>query len=165
MTFLAGQTGTAAAFNAAFSAITTLTARQTAQVDKTNSTFANLTGMAVTAAASTVYRLKARFLVTGANATHDVKFQFTLPAGATIEWSVYAGNTAITSNPVSIDIGTSTSSHARGTVAGTLTYIAEGVITIAGTAGTVQAQGAQNTTDAGTCSFLVGSTMSLEPWV
>lgn len=165
MTFLAGQTGTAAAFNAAFSAITTLTARQTAQVNRTDAVFTNLTGMAVTAAANTVYRFRARFLVTGANATHDVKFQMSMPAGATIEWSVYAGNTAIAANPMSIDIGSATTTHSRGTVAGTLTYVAEGVITIAGTAGTVQAQGAQVTADPGTCAFLVGSVMSLEPWV
>jgi hypothetical protein len=165
VTFLAGQTLTAAALNSAISAASTLKARQTAQVDKTNSSFANLTGLAVAVEANKVYRCKLRALVTGANVTHDVKFQVTLPAGATIEWSMYAGNTAITANPMSIDTGTTNGAHSRGTVAGTLTYVAEGVITTAGTAGTAQVQGAQNTTDAGTCSFLVGSTFSLEEWV
>lgn len=149
----------------ALSARLVMRARQTAQVDKTNNTFANLTGLSLAVAANKVYRLRGRFLVTGANTTHDVKFQFTLPAGATIEWSCYAGNTGTASNPMSIDIGTTTGAHSRVTVAGTLSYVVEGLITTAGTAGTAQVQGAQNTTDAGTCSFLVGSAFSLEEWV
>lgn len=165
MTFSAGQTLTAAGLNAAIAGVATLKARQTAQVDKTNNTFADLTGLSVQVEANKTYRVQGRLLVTGANTTHDVKFQLSMPSGATVQWSVYGGDTSITANPMSINLGSTSGSHARGTTASTLAMPFEGVITVAGTAGTVQMQGAQNTTDPGTLSFLVGSVMELEEWV
>lgn len=151
---------------AAITARLPIRARQTAPVPKTNNTLANLTGLSAPVAASTVYRLTARIVAAGSNTTHDIKIGITLPASATIEWSMYGGPTSLTTTTTTVDMGTTAATtHSRGTLSGQLTYLIEGVITVAGTAGTVQLQGAQNTTDAGTLTFEIGSTMSLEVWV
>lgn len=142
-------------------------ARSTAATTFTsNTTLANLTGLSCAMAANQVYKIRGCIKVSGANATHDLKIGVTLPAGATIVWACYAGNTSMTGQPVSIDMGTTTAtSHTRGTFAGGTTLLIEGFITVAGTAGTVQMQGAQNTSDGGTLSFDAGSEISLELWV
>lgn len=130
-----------------------------------NTTFADITGLSAAVAASSVYKVRGRLKVTGANTTHDLKVQWTLPAGATVEWSLYAITTSQTSNPVSVDMSSNTGSIARGTIAGTMTYVIDGFITVSGTAGTAQLQGAQNTSDPGTLSFDSGSEISLQLWV
>lgn len=132
----------------------------------TGTTFTNITGLSCAVAANQVYKLKGRLKVTGANTTHDLKLQMTLPAGASLEWSAYNGATGSVTNAInSIDTGSTSGTHARGTFNGTLTIPIEGFITTAGTAGTAQLQGAQNTSDAGTLSFDAGSEISLELWV
>jgi hypothetical protein len=131
-----------------------------------STTFGNITGLSCAVAANSVYKFRGRLKVTGANATHDLKLQMTLPAGASLEWSAYNGTAAaVTSAINSIDTGSTSGTHIRGTFLGTLTIPVEGFITTAGTAGTAQLQGAQNVSDAGTLSFDAGSEISLELWV
>lgn len=125
-------------------------------------TFGNIAGLSSPVATNTVYRMAGRLKVTGANATHDMKVQWSLPAGASVEWSVYGMTTAQTANPVSVDMGQGSGSHARGTLATTLTFLIEGTITTAGTAGTAQLQGSQNTSDAGALSFDAGCYFELQ---
>jgi hypothetical protein len=142
--------------------------RAKANVAKTfvsNTTFADITGLTVPVAANSVYKLRGRLQVTGANTTHDMKAQWSLPAGASVAWSCYGMTTSQTANPVSVDMGSSTSTHARGTLAGTLTFVLEGFITTGANAGDAVLQGAQNTSDAGTLSFDAGSEISLQLWV
>lgn len=130
-----------------------------------NTTFGSVNGLSAAVAANSVYRLRGRIIVTGANATHDVKAQFSLPAAATINWSMYGQGTGLTNAVGSWDQSSSTSSHIRGTFAGTLTYPIDGLITTLGTAGTVQFQAAQNTSDPGTLSIDAGSYFELQVWV
>jgi hypothetical protein len=138
----------------------------TATTFTSSTTFGNLTGLSAPVAANSVYRLRGRLKVTGGNTTHDLKLQMTLPAGASLEWSAYNGATGSVTNAInSIDTGSTSATHTRGTFAGTLTIPIEGFITTAGTAGTAQLQGAQNVSDAGTLSFDSGSEISLELWV
>lgn len=162
---LAAQAATTAANLALTTARVPIRARQTAQINRTNNTFVDLTGMSAPVAANKVYRLRGRAVCTGANTTHKVKFQFTLPSLATIDWSMYSGASSSTANPTTIDVGTTTGSHTRLSISGTLAYAFEGYITTGANAGTAQLQGGQSVTDAGTLSFLVGSGFSLEEWV
>ena len=137
----------------------------TATTFTSSTTFGNITGLSAPVAANSVYKFRGRLKITGANATHDFKNQWSLPASATVEWSSYGGITTITTQPNAIDMGSSTTTHARGAYAGAVTVLIEGFITTAGTAGTAQLQGAQNTSDGGTLSFDAGSEISLELWV
>lgn len=127
-----------------------------------NTSFGNVTGLSAAVAANQKYRLRGRIIVTGANATHDVKAQFSLPAAATINWSMYGQGTGLTNAIGSWDQGPSTGVHIRGTFAGTLTYPIDGLITTLGTAGTVQFQAAQNTSDPGALSIDAGSYFELQ---
>lgn len=130
-----------------------------------NTNFSDIPGLSVSGSANKIYRVWGRLLVTGASTTPDFKVQFSLPAGATIEWSVYGGNTGITANPVSVDMGQGTGSHARGTLNATLTVLFSGIITMSSTAGTIKLQGAQNVSDPTNVVFGVGSEMSIQEWV
>lgn len=132
-----------------------------------NTTFSDITGLSVSAGANKVYRLWGRISVTAANTTADYKIQIVLPAGATIDWSLYAGNTSLSTVSAStIDIGrTTATSHARGTIAGDVTGLFSGIITMSSTAGTIKLQGAQNTSDPSNVVFNVGSEMSIQEWV
>lgn len=152
---------------AALTARVPIRARSTTATTFTSSTtFANITGLSCAVAANQVYRFSGRLKVTGANTTHDLKLQMTLPAGASLEWSAYNGSAAaVTSAINSIDTGSTSGTHSRGTFAGTLTIPLAGFVTTGANAGTAQLQGAQNTSDGGTLSFDAGSEMSLELWV
>lgn len=131
-----------------------------------NTNFSDIPGLSVSAEASKVYRLWGRVLVSAANTTADFKLQIVLPSGATIEWSAYGGNTGMTANPTTVDVGgTSGTSHARGTINGGVTVLITGIITMSTTAGTIKLQGAQNTSDATNVVFGVGSEMSIQEWV
>lgn len=166
MAFASGQILTGAALQAALDAIQPIRARSTSPTTYTSTTtFGNVSGLSAAVAANQVYKLRGRLKITGANVTHDVKCQFTLPAGASIEWSLYAITTSQTANPVSVDMSSNSGSIARGTIGGTMTYVIDGFITTAGTAGTAQLQAAQNTSDAGTLSIDAGSEISLSLWV
>lgn len=141
-------------------------ARQTTQVVKNASiTFSDLTGLSAPVAANKRYRLRGRLIVQAADGVMDMKAQFTLPAGATIEWSMYAPGTTAASVETTIITDTSTTFHVRGTIAGTTTFRFEGWIVTAAAAGTAQAQGAQNTSTGGGLVFLANSEFSLEEWI
>lgn len=128
--------------------------------------FKNVTGLACAMAANQVYKLRGRIKVTGANTTHDIKMQMSLPASATVEWSAYNGAAGTVTNAINaIDTGSTGGIHIRGTFAGTLTIPIEGTITVAGTAGNAQLQAAQNVSDPGTLSVDAGSEMNLQLWV
>lgn len=149
-----------------FAARTLVKARATSPTTWISDTaFKNVAGLACAMSASQVYKLRGRLKITGANTTHDVKLQFTLPSGATIEWSVYAITASQTANPVSVDMSSNSGAIIRGTIAGTMTYEVEGFITVSTTAGNAQLQAAQNVSDPGTLSLDAGSEISVEPWV
>jgi hypothetical protein len=164
---VAGQKLRASQLNGWFDAATPLKARTTAATTFTSSTtYADITGLLLPVATNSVYKLDGWLRITGANATHDLKLQIVLPAGATIAWSAIGGNTAISAQPTTVDLGITTATNlgARGTFAGSTSILLTGFITTGATAGSVQLQGAQNTSDPGVLSFDAGSEMHLMLW-
>src|SRR6185369_14225897 len=78
----------------------------TATTFTSNTTFGNLTGLSAAVAANQVYKVRGRLKVTGANTTHDLKIQWSLPASATVEWSAAGGAAGSVTNAInSLDMG------------------------------------------------------------
>lgn len=84
-----------------------------------------------------------------ASGTADIKFAYTIPAGATMRWSIHGLNTAATGSTYATTTASGTAVAVGATGVGT-THPAflEGEITMGGTAGNLQLQAAQNTGDA-----------------
>lgn len=170
MTIATGARILASDIQAAFDALTArlpIRARCTSTLTKNASTaFSDIPGLSVSAAANKIYRLWGRQLVTATSVTPDFKLQIVLPAGATIDWSCYGGNTAMSATATTIDVGRTTSTtHSRGTISGDVTVLYSGIITMSSTAGTVKMQGAQNNSDPTNVVFGVGSEFAIEEWV
>lgn len=84
-------------------------------------------------------------------ATGDIKFAYTLPAGATMRWGLQgldiAAGTTFTAGSTTVS---GTALPVGGLAAGTVTMtVIDGEITMGGTAGNLQLQAAQNTADVG----------------
>lgn len=102
-----------------------------------------------------------------ASTTADIKFAFTIPAGATMEWGI---NGMATTGAAGVGDGTWLTATASGTAipvggsgVGTgMKAVMDGEITMGGTAGNLQLQWAQNTIDATNTSVHAGS--RLEVW-
>ena len=111
-------------------------------------------------ASSTTYRFVLTLLFnTGTSNTPDAKYRFTLPASATLTQSGMALTVAATTTATTYQIGeyraaTPTAEIAIGVLTTATQQVssvqAEGMIVVAGTAGTAQLQWAQNTTTGGT---------------
>lgn len=131
-----------------------------------DTTLADVTGMGVAVVASATYKIEGS-VVFDASATGDIKIAVTLPAGASIVASVIgpATNNA-NNNQTSMNIQaitTSGGSVAYGSAGGapmkSITF--QGTVTVAGTAGTVQVQMAQNAADGATATTIkAGSIIS-----
>lgn len=167
MTFLAGQTGTAAAFNSAITAVTPLTAYKTADETVTSSaTLQDDNELFVTVAANMTYIVTGYLYVSSTSATPDFKAAYTGPASATFTNSLWGQTTTASSTIGSIDVGVSTaigSAHGRGTFNGPVTLTIFGLLTVAGTAGTFRLQWAQNTSDPAGVTLKAGSWLKLTP--
>lgn len=102
-------------------------------------------------------------LVNAANATMDIKLQWSVPTGATMTWGGLGTNTNCTwaNAPVSGSPNaflTAGSIPSFGTLAGSTGYIFTGVVVADGThTGNVTLQWAQNTSDAGNLVLLANS--------
>jgi hypothetical protein len=100
-----------------------------------------------------------------ADVTPDIKFDITGPAGGDVRWSIYAQGTSVTSTVGSPDFGVQTgglgADISRGTINGTLSGIVMGYVTIGATAGAIQLNWAQNTTNANGVTLLEGSWIRL----
>lgn len=123
-------------------------------------------GLAIGASATEVWLVKYWLLVNAANATMDVKFGFTVPAACTMQFGTTAGLSSevpswgarnVAGAPQTIL--TASGNAVPGTAAGTIGIGLTGVVFGGGTAGTVQVQYAQNTSDAGNLSISKGSIM------
>lgn len=107
-------------------------------------------------AANTSYDFKIKMMYSSVSATPGIKFQFTVPAAATIFWHTlpyydgaayqhtWSGGPATTKTAL---LG-SGNTHATLTIAGTTGYMIEGIARCAGTAGNIQFQWAQNSATA-----------------
>jgi hypothetical protein len=138
---------------------TTLTADQAATQSST--TMQNVTALGFTANANTTYIFDAWIPVNDSNATADMKYTFTTPTSSTLSISTQYYSTA-TAN-IFCNITTSGTACANTTVNLAAHFIqARGVVSVAGTAGTVQFQFAQNTATA--ASFPIIKKGSVITW-
>lgn len=119
-------------------------------------------------AANEIWFFQAFLLVNAANATMDVKVGFSVPAAATMSWaaistfsSSLAGFTAFTAASTPTGVNSESQSELTATINGTVPAAYAGWAFIAGTAGNVTLQWAQNTADAGNLKLLKGSCLFL----
>jgi len=117
-----------------------------------NTTLANVTGMSFALAASTTYAFEA-CIVYNSGATPDFKGAFTVPSGASISYGVLRNNTGTTLTDINTSGGPWT---ADGSGANATAYV-KGFVTTSTTAGNLQLQAAQNTSDASDTKVLTGS--------
>jgi hypothetical protein len=123
----------------------------------------NVTNMAAAlpATAGTIFRWSSTIFY-DATTTADMKFAYTIPAGATMRWGVNALGPGGT-NPVYTAItgsGTAVSVGALGIASVTMALI-EGEVTMGGTSGNLQLQAAQNTSDASVTTIYTRSFMEV----
>lgn len=123
-----------------------------------SNTLQNDDALLFTAVANTVYRVR---LVIRYNSggTPDIKFAWSLPAGATIVRASVGYNTAATAT---LTISASSAAHVAGATGpgNDDIYVEDAIITVAGTAGACTVQWAQNTADASDTKVLEGSSLT-----
>ena len=124
-------------------------------VGNSNTTFTDITELAIAVAANTTYEIRA-FIQYSSNSTADIKIQFTLPAGATMD-VLGIGLTA--AEAITFFRNTGGSAALGGSVNGILYG---GTVTIGATAGTLQMQAAQNTSTAVSTLVEAGSYIGLQ---
>lgn len=123
------------------------------QIVNNSSTLVNVTDLSFTVAVNEIWHVQA-WLLCDSNGTADIKFGWTLPASATIFWGPIAGgdgtnieawhSTAISTSPVGL-VTTANDTYGSPASATIFGVALSGIVAVAGTAGTVQLQYAQNT--------------------
>ena len=111
--------------------------------------------------------------ITAVNATMDFKCNFTYPTGTTILWNAFASQSGspqsssgvIATGTTAVAVLTEASTLAFGTLGGTQSVMLHGTVFGATTAGNIQFQWAQNTSDANNLSLLAGSNLILDRFV
>lgn len=131
-----------------------------------NTTLQDITGLgvAIGASATEIWLVKYWLLVNFANATMDIKLGLTGPAGATARWGGNVGGSANISGFGALDVASTPvrprvfgESLALASLAGIGGIAAVAIVVGGGTAGNVQLQYAQNTSDAGALQVLKSS--------
>lgn len=133
-----------------------------------NTTLQSITGMAfdIGASATEIWLVEVFMELTAANTTMDSKFGFaTLPSGATLRLGGVAngangpayGVSAVGVTPGTLGVGTQ--AVPAGSASGTYGVLLVAKIYGGGTGGTVQLQGAQNTSDGGQLTAKAGSVL------
>jgi hypothetical protein len=140
-------------------------ARKTADQTKANATLANDTHLALAVSASSTYIVDL-FLIIDGSLAGDFKMGFTGPAGATMDWVIAAQGTGATgtNGNQSFAYQTLATTDNAGTIgaAAKLVICPTGTLVTSTTAGTLQLQWAQNTTDATVTTLFTGSWLRLE---
>jgi hypothetical protein len=160
-TWTVGQVLTAADVNSWF---VPLVAYKTANESVTSSTtLQNDDELFVSLAATAVYTLD-MFILFDGSSTGDIKWKFTFPAGVTFNLIDLHESTPTVNNNANMAIFNQTETHALGcNGAGTfLPIFHTGIVTTTGTAGTLQLQWAQNTSNATATRVIAGSYMRLQ---
>jgi len=127
-----------------------------------STTLTNVTGLAysIGSSATEIWLAEWWIIVTATSTTEDIKFGFTIPAGCTGYWSTAAQNGWTGANPTvtPFNLLSLATTMPLGTPAsGNVGYILNAVILGGGTAGAIQLQYAQNTSDAGSLTVKAGS--------
>lgn len=123
-------------------------------VGPSNTTFQNVTELVLTVVANAVYEFRC-YIQYSSNSTADIKVQFVLPSGATMD---YIGIGFTSAEAVSFFRGTGGSATLGGSMN---SFLFAGSVTTASTSGTVQMQAAQGTSTAVTTNVEVGSFIGL----
>lgn len=129
-----------------------------------NTTLQNLASLLVAVPGTTgaIFGFRGKVFYDSATAA-DIKFAFTIPAGATFQWGLLSTATNGTSPTFTSTTVSGTALAAVGLGVGTLSIATfEGEITMGATAGNLQMQAAQNTSDA--TQSTVGTRSSIEAW-
>lgn len=140
----------------------------TQNVGPSNTTLQNVTNMAIALPAINGAIYQFRGLVWyNSNATADIKFAFTMPAGgATMRWGIVALATGAASVTGDVNLSSITASGTSvsygGAAAADALAVIEGEITMGTVAGNLQLQAAQATSDASSTNILARS--RLESW-
>lgn len=121
----------------------------------------NVTNMVATLPTAGTFQFRCRMFY-DATTTADMKFAFTIPAGATMRWGASALGTGGT-NPIFSTVTASAAAISVGALGvGTVLYaILEGEVTMGGTGGDLQLQAAQNTSDASVTTVFERSFMEV----
>lgn len=130
-------------------------------VGPSNTVLANITGMSIPLPGTTgaIFQFEA-VAYYNSNTTADIKFAFTIPAGATMRW----GGTGLSTGAGSVSgdatfpsiTGSGTSAAFGGAAADAWAYF-QGEVTMGVTAGNLQLQAAQQTSDASATNVLARS--------
>jgi hypothetical protein len=144
----------------------TVVRRTSDSAAKTDNTLANDDTLLWAVAANEVWFFEGFLLVSAANATMDFKCSWTVPSGTTMSWGGVGGaanssaiggyqGTTLLSQPNSI--GGAASVYQAGTPTGTFGVSIAGIVVVSNTAGNVNLEWAQATTDAGELKLLTNS--------
>lgn len=130
-------------------------------VGPSNTVLQNLTNLAVPLPGITgaIYQFQAMVFY-NSNGTADIKFAFTIPAGATMRWGVHGLATTasgIVGDMTAGSISVSGNTVALGGAAADAMATFQGEVTMGATAGNLQMQAAQNTSDASTTNVMTRS--------
>jgi hypothetical protein len=132
-------------------AVAPLAAYKTADQSVTSSTvLVNDSNLFVSVLASATYWFQCYLdFEGGTNGSSDIKVQWNAPTGATLRWQVFAGGTAGIGTPAGIGTRVQGTAYALGTNGpGSLTAASMwGTLAVSTTAGTLQLQWAQNTSN------------------
>lgn len=131
-----------------------------AQIVNNSTTLVNANDMLVALAASEVWRFEAQ-LWYESGTTPDIKFAFTVPSGATLWWHRHGADEAGTVFGSGVVVGSGTSDPAQGGGAGSIRSIhIRGLVVNSTTAGNLQLQFAQNSTNASDTTLHANSTLT-----
>lgn len=138
----------------------------------TNTTVQSDDALLWAVAENEVYRFDMMLIITAANTTMDFKCQFSLPAGATMFWGHHGANGAVgapagflgmqsvasTQDPAMTE---ATTGVLTSTLAGTQIVVLEGIVLVSSTAGNVNFQWAQSTSNGSNLTVKAGSNIVL----
>jgi hypothetical protein len=130
-------------------------------VGPSNTVLQNLTNLAVPlpGTAGAIFQFQA-VVFYNSNTTADIKFAFTIPAGATMRWGIHAlatGAGGISGDMVAGSISVSGNTVAVGGAAADAMATFFGEVTMGATAGDLQMQAAQQTSDASATNVMTRS--------
>lgn len=124
----------------------------------TGTTLQNDDDLFLTVVANAVYRIEGVLKMASPSAA-DLKLAFTVPAGATFDWSLHGiiAAASATTDDFLAGLTAASTQSVGGFGAGTVIGKVDGLLVVGGTAGTIRLQWAQDTANAGGTSMLAGS--------
>lgn len=156
MTILAGDEPTASQLNDAYPLFVRKTADETLS---STATVQNDDELLMAVPASTTYHFKL-WLIINSGTTPDFKFGWSVPAGTTMSWSVQEGAPATLAAALQGPFTAASVPPINGVAADQI-VIAEGLVIVSTTPGTMRLQWAQNTSTASNTSVKTNSWLRL----